>query len=82
MVKFYLGKEWIKKRFLSPYLRNTLWDLGYALDTLETALPWDRLEKGREEILKAIRTGWRIKMKSSSSSVMSPMFTPTAVRCM
>ncbi|QRN83485.1 FAD-binding oxidoreductase [Chloroflexota bacterium] len=57
MVKFYLGKEWIKKRFLSPYLRNTLWDLGYALDTLETALPWDRLQKGRKEILKAIRTG-------------------------
>ncbi|MBG0787949.1 MAG: FAD-binding oxidoreductase [Anaerolineaceae bacterium] len=57
MVKFYLGKEWIKKRFLTPYLRNTLWDLGYALDTLETALPWDRLEKGREEILRAIRTG-------------------------
>ena len=57
MVKFYLGKEWIKKRFLTPYLRNTLWDLGFALDTLETALPWDRLEKGREEILKAIGTG-------------------------
>ena len=57
MVKFYLGQEWIKKRFLTPYLRNTLWDLGYALDTLETALPWDRMEKGREEILTAIRTG-------------------------
>ena len=40
-----------------PYLRNTLWDLGYALDTLETALPWDRMEKGREEVLTAIRTG-------------------------
>lgn len=57
LVKFYLGEAWMKKRFLTPYLRNTLWDLGYALDTLETALPWDRLEKGREAILGAIRNG-------------------------
>lgn len=39
LIKFYLGKAWIEKRFLTPYLRNTLWDLGCALDTLETALP-------------------------------------------
>ena len=57
LVKFYLGKAWVEKRFLTPYLRNTLWDLGYALDTLETALPWDRLENGRKAILKAIETG-------------------------
>ena len=56
-VKFYLGEAWMKKRFLTPYLRNTLWELGYALDTLETCLPWDRMEKGREAILNAIRTG-------------------------
>jgi alkyldihydroxyacetonephosphate synthase len=57
MVKFYLGEAWMKKRFLSPYLRNTLWELGYALDTLETALPWDKLHEGREAILDAIRHG-------------------------
>lgn len=57
LVKFYLGQEWIKKRFLTPYLRNTLWDLGYALDTLETALPWDKLQAGRKAILGAIRNG-------------------------
>lgn len=44
----------MKKRFLTPYLRNTLWDLGYALDTLETALPWDKIQTGRQEILHAI----------------------------
>lgn len=54
MVKFYLGEAWMKKRFLTPYLRNTLWDLGYALDTLETALPWDKLQEGRKAILHAI----------------------------
>lgn len=57
MVKFYLGKEWIKKRFLTPYLRNTLWDLGYALDTLETALPWDKLPAGQKAIVGAIQNG-------------------------
>jgi alkyldihydroxyacetonephosphate synthase len=37
------GREWLKNRFRAPYLRNTLWELGYAVDTLETAVPWGRL---------------------------------------
>ncbi len=57
LVKFYLGEAWMKKRFLTPYLRNTLWDLGYALDTLETALPWDKLKSGRNTIIDAIGHG-------------------------
>jgi alkyldihydroxyacetonephosphate synthase len=57
MVKFYLGKAWMEKRFLTPYLRNTLWDLGYALDTLETALPWDKLQKTRKAVLSVIQKG-------------------------
>ena len=39
------GKQWHKNRFRSPYLRNTLWELGYAIDTLETATDWSP-EKG------------------------------------
>ncbi|MGA2503342.1 MAG: FAD-binding oxidoreductase [Anaerolineales bacterium] len=35
-----VGHTWEKSRFYSPYLRNTLWDLGVAIDTAETALPW------------------------------------------
>jgi alkyldihydroxyacetonephosphate synthase len=35
-----VGHAWEKSRFYSPYLRNTLWDLGVAIDTLETAIPW------------------------------------------
>ncbi len=38
-----IGNRWRKTRFLSPYLRNTLWEAGYALDTLETAVPWARV---------------------------------------
>jgi len=57
MVKFYLGEAWMEKRFLTPYLRNTLWDLGYALDTLETALPWENLQNTRQAILDVIKNG-------------------------
>ncbi len=39
----FIGHAWEKNRFLAPYLRNTLWELGYAVDTLETAIPWSQL---------------------------------------
>jgi alkyldihydroxyacetonephosphate synthase len=35
-----LGRQWHKSRFRTPYLRNTLWEMGYAIDTLETATDW------------------------------------------
>jgi alkyldihydroxyacetonephosphate synthase len=34
------GSIWARSRFRAPYLRNTLWERGYALDTVETAVPW------------------------------------------
>ncbi len=37
------GREWHKTRFRTPYLRNTLWEMGYAVDTLETATDWSRV---------------------------------------
>lgn len=52
-----MGNEWRKGRFKTPYLRNTLWDLGYAVDTLETALTWSELAAATEAILKALRQG-------------------------
>jgi alkyldihydroxyacetonephosphate synthase len=39
-----LGKKWQHSRFRSPYLRETLWDLGYVVDTLETAVDWPRVK--------------------------------------
>ncbi len=50
------GRLWRKSRFLTPYLRNILWEAGYALDTLETALPWSVLEQAAEDILGALRS--------------------------
>lgn len=39
-----IGKAWKKERFLAPYLRNSLWDLGVCVDTLETAVPWSKIQ--------------------------------------
>jgi alkyldihydroxyacetonephosphate synthase len=38
-----LGRQWTKNRFRTPYLRNSLWERGYAVDTVETALEWRRV---------------------------------------
>lgn len=52
-----IGKLWRKSRFLTPYLRNTLWDKGFAIDTLETALPWTKVIPTAAALKKAIHTG-------------------------
>ncbi len=38
-----LGRRWSHARFLGVYLRNALWELGYGVDTVETALDWPRV---------------------------------------
>jgi alkyldihydroxyacetonephosphate synthase len=52
-----MGNEWRRGRFKTPYLRNTLWDVGYAVDTLETALTWGDLAAATEAVLRALREG-------------------------
>ena len=52
-----IGVMWRKARFRTPYLRNTLWEKGYALDTLETAVPWSEILTTTEDILEALRAG-------------------------
>ncbi|HZP13558.1 MAG TPA: FAD-binding oxidoreductase [Nevskiaceae bacterium] len=37
-----MGAAWAKNRFRGPYLRNTLWDAGYAIDTVETSINWPK----------------------------------------
>lgn len=56
-VPFLIGSLWKKNRFRAPYLRNTLWEMGYALDTLETALPWSRVIETSNVIKQVIRNG-------------------------
>jgi alkyldihydroxyacetonephosphate synthase len=50
-----VGEMWNKSRFLSPYLRNTLWEAGYAVDTLETAVSWASVAKLHTEIIDDMR---------------------------
>ena len=50
-----MGSSWKKNRFRSAYLRNTLWDHGYAVDTLETAVPWSSTFPLMRAIESAIR---------------------------
>lgn len=49
-----VGHTWEKSRFLSPYLRNTLWEKGVAIDTLETALPWSQVREASQAIPQSI----------------------------
>jgi len=41
----YMGRKWAQSRFLAPYLRNSLWERGYAVDTLETATNWQSVDQ-------------------------------------
>ena len=40
----YVTKRWEHGRFMDPYMREDLQDYGIIIDTLECAVPWDRLE--------------------------------------
>lgn len=50
-----IGKSWRSKRFYQPYLRETLLNLGYVTDTLETAANWDRLPSLVHAVENALR---------------------------
>ena len=49
------GAQWHKNRFRTPYLRNTLWDMGYAIDTLETATSWSKVPETLTAMEAALR---------------------------
>jgi alkyldihydroxyacetonephosphate synthase len=49
-----LGRQWTKGRFRTAYLRNTLWEHGYAVETMETATTWTRVPALAEAIAAAL----------------------------
>jgi alkyldihydroxyacetonephosphate synthase len=51
-----IGEQWRQSRFRTPYLRNTLWEHGYATDTLETAVPWSSVLRTARAVLESLRT--------------------------
>lgn len=50
-----IGKGWAKNRFRGPYLRNALWDAGYAVDTAETCINWPKVTPLMRAIEQAAR---------------------------
>jgi alkyldihydroxyacetonephosphate synthase len=52
-----LGRRWLAERFRAPYLRNTLWEAGYAVDTIETATDWARLPALARSVAATLRGG-------------------------
>jgi alkyldihydroxyacetonephosphate synthase len=44
------GNQWQKGRFRTPYLRNALWEIGYGVDTLETAVTWNQVDAALHDI--------------------------------
>ena len=52
-----VGPAWRRSRFAAPYLRNALWDEGYAVDTLETATDWSTLPSLATELARSLRHG-------------------------
>ena len=49
------GEQWHKNRFRTPYLRNTLWEAGYGVETLETAIDWGNVPQMVDQIEAAIQ---------------------------
>lgn len=49
-----LGKKWEHSRFRTPYLRDKLWEAGYAVDTMETAIDWLRVPEAVDGIQRSI----------------------------
>jgi alkyldihydroxyacetonephosphate synthase len=52
-----IGRQWLRSRFRTPDVRDALWDLGYAIDTLETAVDWRRLPDLAAALGRALRHG-------------------------
>ena len=50
-----LGRQWHRGRFKAPYLRNSLWEHGYAVETVETATSWS----GVPALLAAVENALR-----------------------
>lgn len=48
------ARSWYHGRFVQPYVRDLLIDRGVVTDTLETAVPWSRLESLHAAVRRAL----------------------------
>lgn len=65
----FTGKAWAENRFNAPYLRDALWESGYAADTLETATSWSNIRETHGAIEHALHTA--LEDESESVHVFS-----------
>lgn len=63
----YPVSRWAHGRFLDPYMRDDLFDMGVLIDTLETAVTWDRLEKLHAGVRRFIKSRPRTMCLSHAS---------------
>ncbi len=50
-----LGAHWRRSRFRTPYLRDGLWEIGFGVDTVETATTWSAVPQLVAELERALR---------------------------
>ena len=70
-----VGKLWEKGRFRYPYLRENLWQHGYAVDTLETSVNWDKTNA----TIHAIENGLRNALADEGKPSMCSLTCPTCI---
>jgi alkyldihydroxyacetonephosphate synthase len=51
-----IGRKWKENRFRNVYIRNKLWQKGYAVDTVETAVNWNRVGDMMRAVEEAAHT--------------------------
>lgn len=56
-----LGEGWQKNRFRLPYIRESLWNIGYAVDSIETAANWSHVREMVEELEGAVRGAFAVE---------------------
>ncbi|HNW89446.1 MAG TPA: FAD-binding oxidoreductase [Bacteroidales bacterium] len=49
------GRKWEHARFDLPYLRDDLLENGILVDTMETVLPWDKINTFKQELLAELQ---------------------------
>lgn len=50
----FMGQKWKQNRFRNVYLRNSLWQQGYAIDTVETACDWPKVNNMMQAVEQAV----------------------------
>jgi alkyldihydroxyacetonephosphate synthase len=50
-----MGDKWKQNRFRNVYLRNTAWEHGYVIDTVETAVDWPGVTPAMHAVEAAAR---------------------------